>query len=176
MLDVKKVGNVPKVLPESRILLRRLLETDCVTVKAYSMQPFEEEHDPNNTIRMGKAEHRFRSLEDKILEHKLKESQCGMGFAIISAIGKHKILYNLNMWGEETPYLLFPTLYVENVRKQTLKKVPVEAEGSLCVYELKVASYEAGEWAKYLRSRRTTEEKLEYLRSWAPIDLLKEKK
>lgn len=118
---------------------------------------------------------RFGNLDGIILEKKLKNTQCGMGFAIISEIENMGTLYNINMWGKEVPYLLFPTLYMETLPNHTFKKQAAEKEGSLCLYEMKIANHESKEWAKYLESEKTSSDKSMYLKNFAPSDLLKEK-
>jgi hypothetical protein len=164
-LDIKKIGNVPEVKLESRFLKNGLIETDHVAVKAYYMHSDEKKCNENSVIR-------FANLEREILEKKLKSTQCGIGFAIISEMDKVRTLYNINMWGEKIP-LLFPTLFMELIPHHTFKNVSVDEEGSLCMYEMQIANYETGEWAKYLNTKRTTADKEAYLHNFAPAGILR---
>jgi hypothetical protein len=170
VLDIKKVGNVKQFTLDSRFLERALIKTNNVAVKAYYMHSNEARCNENSKIS-------FANLEHEILETRLENTQCGMGFAIISELDKDQMLYNVNMWGKETPFLLFPSIYLgviaENRPRRVFSELSANRSGSLCLYEMKIANYEAGEWTAYLESKRTTKDKEKYLHNLAPSDLLK---
>ncbi len=87
-------------------------------------------------------------------------SLSGFGFMIVSGG-----VVNLNAFGTEIPSVAHPRLYTSSEKEKTRFKEQKDLAkaGGNCPWEYRIGAFEANEWLKFLASKRTFRDEIQYL-------------
>jgi hypothetical protein len=156
---LKDLGNVRQGFrnPDRFATPCGLLMTPKLILKKYDMH-FAEYPDE---IRVEGME-RFLSKE---IEKGKVSPRIGLGFAIFS-----KDMINVVRWDDKYPIVAVNNLYeFLDMDKEYLKpaKLDVDNSGAYCVWELGIMEHEKKAWMKYLNSKFTEKDKMNYILNFA---------
>ena len=148
--DFADLGNVSGELPKRKIVPHGCVNLQGLILKQYTMK---------ETGKVAPTEKDLtdisRLLQDDIKEGKLK-SLSGIGFSIISSG-----IVNICRWDTNYVDVVVPKIYT--LEKGLWMPQEVETVGAFCSGEKRVYDHENNAWLKYLGSKRTNIDKINYL-------------
>lgn len=149
----ENIGNIGTSDPGTRIIKPEgLIKTPNLVMKLYTLLP------KDITINLEVAR---GVVQTKINKGEIKPHLSGMGFTILSPG-----FLNSSVWGNE--FLVVAQNKVYSFEKEDLsdaKNLNLNQKGAYCVFEGIIFYHEALCWLKYLKSRKTEEDKEEYFNS-----------
>jgi hypothetical protein len=92
------------------------------------------------------------------------DPKIGLGFVILS-----KDMLNVVRWDKEYPIVAVNSIYgfpEENRDVMNSKKLSADEIGAYCAWELGIVDHERKAWIKYLNSKRTDEDKANYINNY----------
>jgi len=163
--ELDRFGNFisENFIPEPRLVTPYgiVLAPNIAAVKLYHMVPYE----GNISINMLPVN---RTIKDKLESGEIKPCS-GLGYAVLS-----EDVLNISMWDSgvdenSPPYVIHPNVYTfgegrfDNSR---LERKNVSEVGPFCAWEGDLFGHESLAWRRYLYSKRTNQDKLEYLQDF----------
>jgi len=150
---LEKLANFPSYKHELRVAYPvGLIDDIDLILKWYNMIKKDEQDFSEAELR--NAERLVRTKIDSGEIYKLS----GFGFVICS--GSHGEFLNIGVWDVDTPYLPKNFLYEKG------RKVDIKREGAFCAWEGIIFGHESQAWLKYLASKRTEQDKKNYLEDY----------
>jgi hypothetical protein len=158
---LENLGNFPDYHHERQIVCGEMLVVDPkLVLKLYGM--LEKERADVKVRDMEKAGEFIRG---ELARGKI-EPLSGLGFGVLS-----RSMINVGIWdgcieGRAEPYVLKNTIYEFDVLPSSIRnfrKLSLEDVGAFCAFELGIVAHEKDAWLRYLRSDRTTQNKIAYL-------------
>lgn len=162
--DLAKLGNFDsgKFVPKPRKITPQgiTFAKDIAAVKVYSMVTYDE-YLRNYSDFIGTIRERLETGEIG--------PRSGLGYAVLS-----EDCLNVSMWDsgidENSPlYVIHPNIYTFEEGKFDISKLirhNVDEVGPFCAWEADVFEHESLAWRRYFYSKRTDEDKLEYLQNF----------
>lgn len=153
---IDDIGNVKDVDNRERIaspFTHELIVTPTLILKGYKMIAHS---DDALGVDYAVPEFVGRKLTEKEID-----PRSGLGFVILS-----KEILNITRWDDKCPLVLINDVYEFDREDESLsktRKVDIRDVGSYCVWELGIVNHERLAWMKYLDSKKTTKDKLDYL-------------
>ncbi len=152
-MKLEKLGNAPKYMHEPRYASPQgIIETSNLVLKMYDMLSLGIQNPVDGAKRF---------LNREINAGNINPLN-GMGFAILS-----RDMLNVSRWDNKYPIVVKNQIYTFDPSSkkpfESAKRASVDEIGPFCIWELGIANHEKEAWKKYLASKRSEQDKRNYL-------------
>ncbi|MBI2546974.1 MAG: hypothetical protein HYW23_00830 [Candidatus Aenigmarchaeota archaeon] len=156
------LGNVPQgyVHKQRKVWSAGLVTAPSLVLKLYDMYV---DGTPPHDIAFIRQSKEF--LKKEIRQGKI-EPYLGLGFVILS-----EDMLNVARWDTKYPVVIKNQIYgygqglLGAPDLDTAKPLDIRSEGAFCIWELGIVNHEKNAWKRYLKSKRSEADKMQYLDS-----------